>query len=103
VELNRTQSARDAVTLTSVPADTTELRAIASALNQTALAYPKFRDYIPARIRITYGILAAFLMQELMLLVLGRRWKGAEVPLRRLAMAGWVVGGLWLMTVYFAH
>lgn len=90
----------EAITLAPVPRDTAEVQSIDEGLRQMALAFPKFRDYLPARLRITQWLGAGFVAQELVLLVLWRRRSRLEPTLRAAALACWVAGGIWLVAVY---
>lgn len=90
----------EALTLAPVPRDTAEVQSIRQGLLQMASAFPKFRDYLPARLRITRWLVAGLLSQELMFLALWRRRAQLEPALRAAALVCWVAGGLWLMVVY---
>jgi sarcosine oxidase gamma subunit len=99
----RTVPAREAVEATTfapVPRDSSEIQSIEQGLLRMASAYPRFRDYLPQRFRISGWLVAGLLIQEVIFLALRHRRAEIELPLRAVSLAGWVTGGLWLVGVY---
>jgi heparinase II/III-like protein len=88
------------IRLAPVPRDSVEAQSIERGLLRMASAYPKFRDYMPERLRITRWLAVGFLAQELFFLVLWRRRAKVEPVLRAFALALWLVGGIWVVALY---
>jgi hypothetical protein len=73
---------------------------IRAAYEKAAAKYPRFRDLGYYRLRATYALFAVFGLQEVFFAALcPSRY---HRRLRVAAIVGWLAGGLWLVSVYFA-
>ncbi len=73
---------------------------IRAAYENAVAKYPRFRDLGYYRLRVIYVLLAVLGLQEVFFAALCPA--GYRSRLRMVAIAVWLVGGLWLATVYFA-
>ncbi len=73
---------------------------IRAAYENAVAKYPRFRDLGYYRLRVIYVLLGVLGLQEVFFAALcPTRYRDR---LRMVAIAAWLVGGLWLVTVYFA-
>ncbi len=79
------------------PAVSLVLRAHAYALQR----YPKFRDLLPYRLRVTYLLILIFALQEIFFAVYRRLGTKGYASLRIASIVGWLAVGIWLSAVYF--
>jgi hypothetical protein len=78
-----------------------EVEHLHRAYSQVAAKYPRFKDLLPYRFKVTYFLALLLIAQELSFAVSRRllgRWK---FTLRFLCVGGWVAMGAWLALVYF--
>lgn len=84
------------------PPDVASVReTIRAAFDQAIRHYPPFRELASYRLRATYAIAVAFVLQELAFAV-GRPRGTARRVLRGLSVAAWLGVGLWLTRIYLA-
>jgi hypothetical protein len=87
--------------LTAVAKPEAQAAVIQDAFDRMAEKYPRFKDLVPYRTRVTYLITLALLLQELTLAAVHRLWPSRTLGLRFLALTVWIAAGTWLSLVYF--
>jgi hypothetical protein len=76
-----------------------EMRAIDDAFDRMAVAYPVFQPRQSARLRVSAGLAAVLVVQELLLLVVTRLSAGLALAVRLIAVICWLVLGAALYVV----
>jgi hypothetical protein len=83
------------------PGDTApQLDELRRAFAETAAQYPRFREVMRYRLRVSVGILALWVIQEAFLALPTPIKRHARL-VRALSIVGWTSLGAWLMLVYF--
>jgi hypothetical protein len=78
-------------------------RMIRSSFETAASRYPTFRTALTQRSKITLLLLSVFLAQEIFFLVYRKITKRYYVLLRVINNLCWVLGGVWLLTIYIVN
>ena len=84
------RDATSTVELAPEPDPTTQLAPILAAFEQTAAEYPVFQERASARTKVTLFLGGLLLVQELLLLLVGRWRRVLATPLRAVSLLGWV-------------
>ncbi len=86
--------------LEKAPSVSGERAAIRSAYDKSADKYPFFHSTIAVRAKITKLLLLVFVFQEVFFFAYRRYTKRFYIPFRILNCLCWIIGGIWLLTVY---
>lgn len=102
IQVDDDRSPRSSQTLTLQPgADVApRLEELRRAFAETTGEYPRFKEVMRYRLRVSHGILIVLLVQEVVLALPTPIKRHARL-FRWLSIAGWAVLGGWLMLVYF--
>jgi hypothetical protein len=91
---------KSSILLTKGPDIEKERNEIRSAYNTAADKYPFFRSTIRTRTRITRFLLLIFIIQEIVLFINRRITRNFYFALRWANCLCWIIGGIWLLTMY---
>jgi hypothetical protein len=87
--------------LRTPPDVTSQLAELNRNFVSSATRYPRFYENTAKRLKVTYLLIAIFLMQQLFFLVYKRvQWPHPEI-LGLLSVLAWVAGGIWMVSFYF--
>lgn len=97
---NDSDKIKSSIPLTKGPDIEKERNAIRSAYNAAAAKYPFFRSTIKTRTKITRFLLLIFIIQEIVLFINRRITRNFYFALRWVNCLCWIIGGIWLLTMY---
>ena len=97
---NRTQSS-EKIKLAQPPDIARQSDELRDRFQAAASKYPRFRDLLNYRVKITYLLMFAFALQELFLAVYRTVHGKYYVIARAMILLGWIGGGTWLLLFYF--
>ena len=83
--------------LTPAPDVTDQVAQISASFAKVQSAYPRFRDMLSRRTKVTLLLLVAFLGQEVLFSFIRRRHNAYHGTLRVFNLVGWIGVGCWLM------
>jgi hypothetical protein len=86
--------------LEKAPSVSGERAAIRAAYDKSADKYPFFHSAIAVRTKITKLLLLVFVFQEIFFFAYRRYKKRFYISLRALNCLCWIIGGVWLLTLY---
>jgi hypothetical protein len=72
-----------------------------AAYQVAAAKYPRFKDYVEYRSKVSYLVIALFLLQELLFFVIRRMPERLTMRVGALSVTAWTCLGIWLVTVFF--
>jgi hypothetical protein len=70
-------------------------------LAAVAAEYHRFYEQTKKRSKVTYLLLVGFVFQEILAFLFDRLRKQSSATLRLAIVIGWIIGGIWLVFVYF--
>ena len=88
------------IILSETPQLTNELAGIHNGYENAAKKYPRKRYSMARHLKATYFLLLIFVLQEAFFVIYSRISRKFYTGLRGLNLLGWIVGGIWLVTVH---
>jgi len=83
------------------PDTSSELLQIQRSLFELEAKYPRFRSLVRYRVKMTYFLLALFLMQEFSFALCRYKLRQGFVKVRTASVLAWIAAGVWLNLFYF--
>ncbi len=93
---DRAGKSRDTLSLSPGPEVESELASVRAAFDSMAREYPMFQLQSARRIKVSFLLVLLVVVQEVVLLIVGRKWRRGHVPLRVASLFCWAGVAVWL-------